>query len=557
MCNSEKNKEILKLSPVLRRLLLNRGIDENNISEFLSSKPQLAYDPFLLANMRAGVDLLLNAIDRGKKITVYGDYDADGVTSTALLVKVLNSLGADVSYYIPSRIKEGYGLNKQSIEKLYNTGTEVIVTVDCGISSRAEVEYAEKLGMEVLVTDHHSISSKLPNSLIIDPKLKTDKYPFKGLAGVGVAYKLSLALNKIRKVPSRIMLEALELTAIGTVADIMPLIGENRTIVKCGLRLIHLGCRNKGLSALIRRAGFDYKKMKSSGISFGIAPRINAAGRVGDALVAVRLFLSEDGCEIEKCCNELIRANEYRRKLQNEAFNRCIEKAVIEKQKGDFLIIEDNIHEGVLGIVAGKLREHFNRPVAVITECSEGLKGSARSIPSVDLFSLLCRNEELFINFGGHKAACGFTLEKEKLKKLKKVLNKDMKELYEKDSSIFKKKYEYEMELLPTQVDMNLAEEIELLEPCGMENENPVFCFRNITPENWYMKNDGSYAKFTISTENDKKVGCILFHDVFAFYDIYIAEHKVDIIGSIEINCWRNKKSVQINVESIAPCGII
>ena len=264
------------LQPRILEIIRSRGIGDGELEEFLSPRPRLAYDPFLLANMREGVDLLLKAVDEGKRIVIYGDYDVDGITSTALLMKVIGYLTDNVTYYIPSRLDEGYGLHRESIDRIISDGGEFILTVDCGSSSYEETVYAHSRGIETLVTDHHNMSGVRAEGIVINPRLPEDGYPFKGLAGVGVAYKLALAVAKERSIPGPLMAEVLEFVTIGTVADIMPMLDENRTIVKCGLRSMHLGCRNKGLRELIDRSALDYRTLRSGDISFGIAPKINA-----------------------------------------------------------------------------------------------------------------------------------------------------------------------------------------------------------------------------------------------------------------------------------------
>ena len=382
--------ESAHIPEIILQIIKSRGIGEEMAEEFFSSRPQLAYDPFLLSEMKAGVDLLLDAIDCGKRIVIYGDYDVDGITSTALMIKVIRCLTDNVTYYIPSRLDEGYGLHRESIDRIREDGGEFIVTVDCGSVSREETAYAHSLGIGTLVTDHHNVSDVRAEGTIINPKLQEDSYPFKGLAGVGVAYKLALAVARTRPVPKSVMAEVLELVTIGTIADIMPMLDENRTIVKCGLRSIHLGCRNKGLRRLIDLSGLDYRTLRASDISFGIAPKINASGRLGDATVGVRLFLAETDEEADECCRMLIEANQERRRLQDDAFDKSLGMLEGELAKGDFVTVEINdSHEGVLGIVAGKLREKVNRPVVIISRNNDTYKGTGRSIPSVDLVRML------------------------------------------------------------------------------------------------------------------------------------------------------------------------
>ncbi|MBQ0018385.1 MAG: single-stranded-DNA-specific exonuclease RecJ [Clostridiales bacterium] len=531
-------------------ILKSRGIGEENFDEFFSAAPKLAYDPFLLANMQAGVDLLLDAVDSGKKIVIYGDYDVDGITSTALMMKVLGSLTENLDYYIPSRLDEGYGLHKESIDRIHEAGGQLIVTVDCGSVSREETEYAHSLGIETLVTDHHNISEVRAEGIIINPWLSEDKYPFKGLAGVGVAYKVALAVARKREVPKQVMTEILELVTVGTIADIMPLLDENRTIVKCGLRFIHLGGKNKGLRRLIDLSGLDYRTLRAGDISYGIAPKINAAGRLGDATLGVKLLLAENEEDIEKYCNILIEANRERKALTDKAYEKGLELAPGELENGDFLMLEINdSHEGVLGIVAGKVRESVNRPVVVISRNGETYKGTGRSIPNVDLFEMLDKYRDEFVSFGGHKAACGFTIAADNVQRLKDNLNSDIADMLAEDETLFDFDYHYDAAIDPDAVDMQLAEVIEFLEPCGKGNEIPTFLLKDVNVDGWrFLKND-KYAKFNIRTEGDRRIECMLFHDADKYYEMADSGRPVDILGSIEINRWRDSCRLQIIVD--------
>ena len=544
---------------IVLKIIESRGIGAEMREEFFSRRPRLAYDPFLLANMQEGVDLLLSAIDEGRKIVVYGDYDVDGITSVSLMMKVLGSLTSNVDYYIPSRLDEGYGLHRESIDRIAESGGQFIVTVDCGSVSREETAYAHSLGIQTLVTDHHNVSDVRAEGLIINPKLKGDDYPFNGLAGVGVAYKLALAIARTREVPKSVMAEVLELVAIGTIADIMPMLDENRTIVKCGLRSIHLGCRNKGLRRLIDMSGLDYRTLRTSDVSYGIAPKINASGRLGDASVGVRLFLAETDEEAEECCNMLIEANQERRRLQDDAYEKGLDMIDSELAKGDFVTVEINdSHEGVLGIVAGKLREKVNRPVVIISRNNEIYKGTGRSIPGVDLFSMLDRYREDFISFGGHSAACGFTIAADKAEKLRAELNSDIAEMYAADSSLFDTELKYDAEIGTEEVTLDLADAVSLLEPCGKDNEVPVFAVRNAEISGWrFLKNENRMARFTISTDGMNGVECLLFHDAGDVCDEISGSGRADILGTVEINTWRDERRVQIIARQVLPAGTL
>ena len=447
-------------------------------------------------------------------------------------------------------------------------GGEFIVTVDCGSVSGDETAYAHSLGIGTLVTDHHNVSDVRAEGTVINPKLPEDTYPFKGLAGVGVAYKLALAIARTREVPKAVMAEILELAAIGTIADIMPMVDENRTIVKCGLRSMHLGCRNKGLRHLIDQSGLDYRTLRASDISFGIAPKINASGRLGDASIGVRLFLAETDEEADECCRILINANQERRRLQDDAFEKGLGMLDDELAKGDFVTVEINdSHEGVLGIVAGKLRERINRPVVVISRNNDTYKGTGRSIRSVDLFEMLDKYRENFISFGGHSAACGFTIAADKADALRKGLNRDIADLLQEDESLFDIDYEYDAEIETGDIDLDLAEAVTWLEPCGRDNELPVFAVRNAEVTGWrYLRGENRMAKFSIATEGESSVECLLFHDAAEVYDSIASQSggagrgetfRADVLGTVEINRWRDSTNVQMIAKYVLPAGTL
>ena len=537
-------------------IIESRGIGEEMLEEFFSPRPRLAYDPFLLTNMREGVDLLLKAVDDGKRIVIYGDYDVDGITSTALLMKVIGSLTENVSYYIPSRLDEGYGLHRESIDRIAEKGGEFIVTVDCGSSSAEETAYAHSLGIQTLVTDHHNMSERRAEGLIINPRMDGDTYPFKGLAGVGVAYKLALAIARERSVPGALMAEGLEFATVGTIADIMPMTDENRTLVKCGLRSIHLGCRNRGLRELIDRSALDYRNLKAGDISFGIAPKINASGRLGDASLGVRLLLSDDEQEIRECCSELIDANRERRRLQDDAYYKGSGMLEDELARGDFVIVEINdSHEGVLGIVAGKLREKINRPVIVISRNGDTYKGTGRSIAAVNLYEMLDKYRDRFISFGGHSAACGFTISADLMSGLRNDLNRDINEKLREDPALFEEIHASDAEIDADDVDLALAEALQMLEPCGKDNEIPVFVIRDAEVRGWrFLKDDDKMARFSIVTGDGRNIDAVIFRNAAEAYEA-VNEGKVDIYCNIEINTWRDVRKAQVIAREILPAG--
>ncbi|WP_207651582.1 single-stranded-DNA-specific exonuclease RecJ [Mogibacterium pumilum] len=534
---------------MLNELLRIRGIDgEAELVEFLSPNPKLAYDPFLLANMHAGVDLLLDAIYSGSKIVIYGDYDCDGVTSTALLMKVIGSLTENVAYYIPSRLDEGYGLNKSAIDQIYQDEGEVIVTVDCGSVSAEEVAYANSLGIETIVTDHHTIKDVVAPGIVINPKAPGDTYPFKGLAGVGVAYKLALALSRNCEIPRSLITEVLELVAVGTIGDVMPLIDENRSLVKYGLRLMRLGFKNKGLRRLTELSGVDYNNITSTNVAFSLVPRINAAGRLGDASLGVRVLLSEDDDEIESLCTKLMETNAKRRELQREAYENCISLADSELKKGDFIMIEaEHAHEGILGIVAGNLKERYNRPVVIVSPNDGQLKGTGRSIEGVDLYALLNRHSDFFVKFGGHKAACGFTMKEEKLDKLRAALNEDVEGLLADNESLFDRTIDADLDIFVPDVSIELAKALELFAPFGAGNPEPVFKFKNAQVLDWKFLSDNKHARFSVM-QRGSAVQCILFNKAMDVYERITGNKPLTVYGTMDINRWKDRENVQIRV---------
>ncbi|MDD3170015.1 MAG: single-stranded-DNA-specific exonuclease RecJ, partial [Eubacteriales bacterium] len=366
------------IHPMIREILKHRGVtEEADILEFLSEKPSLTYDPFLLKNLEAGVDFLLSAIKQNKKICIYGDYDADGVTSISLLMEILSNLTENLTYYIPSRFDEGYGLNKDAIELLRSQGTDLILTVDCGSVSYEEVEYGKSLGIDFIITDHHNINDKPADCILINPKQADCSYPFKHLAGCGVAFKLAQGIQRKAGLPKSLLNGVLDLVAIATIGDIVPLIDENRTLTKYGMGIINAR-RRPGLDRLIKETGLTTEKIKSENIAYIIVPHLNAAGRLLDAKIGVELLLARDEKKITENVAVLIDNNKERKRIQEEAFHKCKEVIATEHSRDLFYIIAPKgIHEGIAGIVAGKIKDEYGRPAIIVTESADGcLKGT-------------------------------------------------------------------------------------------------------------------------------------------------------------------------------------
>lgn len=538
---------------ILTSLLLKRGIvSEEDISEFLSDRPKKTYDPFLLLNMEAGVDLLLSEIKEGTKLCIYGDYDADGVTSVCILSSVIKNLTDNFIHYIPSRFEEGYGLNESAVRKLAEEGVGIIVTVDCGSVSYREVELAKELRIKVIVTDHHRIDDRRADCLLINPKQEECSYPFKELAGCGVAFKMAQAIQQKANLPKKVINNVLDLVAVGTVGDVVSLTDENRTLVKYGLNKINSG-NNLSLKKLGQEISLSW--ITSENIAFGIVPHINAAGRMEDANEAVKLFLSEKKDEIDEQVGKLIKFNHERKERQEKAFKEGIEMV---DGNDDFIILYmPDIHEGVGGIVAGKIKEHFNRPTVIVTPSGEGyFKGTGRSIDSVDIYSLLKKHIRYFEKFGGHRSACGFLMKEENLPLLKKAVKEEMKILKENDPHVFDIELCWDMELAPEEVTVCLAEIMEKLEPCGQGNAKPVFLLKNVRIVNMvFMGDDSSHARFTALSAEGKGAECVLFRKAQEKKDVLSGRDCVDIMGSLSVQTWRGTKKVQFIVEEIIKNG--
>ena len=410
--NENEVNELLKecnISRLLAILLCSRGIvAKEQVDLYLSPTRKDFYDPFLMPDMQKAVDRIINAIENKEKVIIYGDYDVDGITSTTVLKQFLAERGLIVDWYIPNRLNEGYGLNKNAIKEINDKGYKLIITVDCGISALEEIKYANDLGMEVIVTDHHEPVEVLPQCLaVVDAKRKDNIYPYNQLAGVGVVFKLIQALSIKLNLEEKEFLKFLDLVAVGTISDIVPLKDENRVIAKLGLKLVEV-TKNIGLKTLISVLGF--KKIDSTAISFGVAPRINASGRMGVQEKALNLFLTDNYEEAKKITQELNEFNNDRQAEEQKIFKEALEMLKKENDKSCIILGNENWHHGVIGIVASKITDMYFKPsILLCFEENEG-KGSGRSIPGFDLHKALMECSKDIKKFGGHSMAIGITI---------------------------------------------------------------------------------------------------------------------------------------------------
>ena len=547
--DNEKVEELVKkrhITNLLASILVNRGIiDGEKINVFLNPTRKDFYNPFLMPDMEIAVKRIVKAIENKEKIMIYGDYDADGITSITVLKKYLNEIGLKTGEYIPNRLNEGYGLNKDAISKIYNDGYKLMITVDCGISGLEEVDYANSLGMEIIITDHHEPAEKLPEAIaVIDAKRKDNKYPFNQLAGVGVVFKLIQAISTELKLEEKEYLKYLDLVCIGTISDIVPLVDENRVIAKLGLKLIEK-TKNIGLKTLLNIA--DLKKIDSNAISFGVAPRINACGRMGFQEEALQLFLTEDSGEATKIAKRLVQFNQERQAKEKQIFEEVIEK--IEKDDKDkkcIVLAEENWHHGVIGIVASKITEIYYKPSILI--CLEGDKGkgSGRSVPGFDLYTALTKCSDYIEKFGGHSMAIGITIKKENFEKLKEAIEK-----YAQESNIsdIMPIINIDKEINLKNINIEEVKSLELLEPFGVGNKMPLFLLRNLKIDSIRALSGGKHLKLTLKQDNN-----IVDAIGFNMGDLskeYLLGDKVDVVGTIEINSFGNKENIQINLKDI------
>ncbi len=557
----------MELNPNILKILNKRGIyKEEDIEEFLSDKPQKTYDPFLLHDMEAGVDLILSAIENDDKICIYGDYDTDGVTSVALLRDVLREIGANVSYYIPSRFDEGYGLNNSALDRIKSAGTDLVITVDCGCTSVEEVEYVKKLGMEILITDHHSIRDEIPDCLIIDPQHPDCNYPFKYLAGVGVAFKLAQALVEVTGISKSILTRNLDLVGIGTVGDIVPLIDENRTLAKYGLRAINITER-PGLRALIEKTGLNMGSIKSKNLSFVIVPHINAAGRMEDATLAARLMQERDSKKAAEMADRIIECNTRRRSVQEELVKESEDILRSEGHSADsvktgshhiFVQLND-AHEGVIGIVAGRLKEKYKVPAIIVTSIEDGLyKGTGRSPDGINLFSLLNSHSDLFIRFGGHAAACGFTIEGSRLGELRTILEKETEGLFLNNPQLFNQKPKPEIYIEPDSVSLEFVHMQDKIEPFGKNNPRPMvgIDFKDLSYTR--IGQDGKFIRIDGILPNGEILKCLDFRNpdkteekVSNYINEGSSAGPITCIGFLESQEWNGREYIQLNLEGL------
>ena len=544
----EKLKSKYGISELLATILVNKNITtQKEIEEFLNPTRNDFFDPFLINDMDIAVERIRKAIETQEKVIIYGDYDVDGITSITVLKSFLKDVGLDVDYYIPNRLEEGYGLNKNAIDEIAKNKYTLMITVDCGISAIEEVNYANSLGIEVIVTDHHEPGEELPKALaVIDNKRKDSKYPFRELAGVGVAFKVSQALAQSMNVKEEEYLKYLDIVCVGTISDIVPLISENRVITKLGIKLLKQ-TRNTGLKAIINSSG--YSQINSTTISFGVAPRINACGRMGKAEQALKLLLSKDIYEVNKLTQELNNYNRERQEIEKEIFESVLNK--IEQNNLDknrtIVVGGEGWHHGVIGIVSSKITEKYFKPSILLSFEEDGTgKGSGRSIPGFDLHEALMKCENCLEKFGGHSMAVGLTLKKDKFEQFYDEFEKVAEE-NKTENIVPIINVDAKIEL--NEIDKTVVEDLKQLEPFGEANKMPVFALKNIRIDSIRALSEGKHLKLTLR-DNNQIINAIGFN-IGELANEYKIGDKVDLAGVLEINTFNGIDNLQINIKDI------
>ncbi len=542
----DKLSQSLGIHPIISQLLINRSIeDPDEARQFLNADLNSLHDPFLMKGMHKAVERIHLAVQNKERVLVFGDYDVDGVTSSVILNKALTKLGLDLVHHIPHRMTDGYGLNHEIAESAFQQKVSLLITIDCGITAYDEVESIRKKGIDVIIIDHHEPSDgDLPNAVaIINPKQKDCPYPFKDLASVGLALKISSALtNQVDK-------DLLCFAALGTVADVVPLKGENRTLVYFGLKSIH-ETNNIGLRALVKSAKIKKGPITPFHIGFILGPRINAAGRMGTAETSLNLFLSDDETRVENLAKELEVHNLERQKMQNDTIAEAIdivEEQINFKDQKVIVLNKEGWHKGVLGIVASRLTDKYFRPSIVIST-KEGIgTASCRSIDGFHIQNALQECRGVLENYGGHEGAAGLTIKQDQIDPFREMINTIAQRILEIKKLIPAISIESEIPL--NQVDIKLADTIESMQPFGEGNPQPIFCSKGVTVKSYPQILGKATLKFWIE-QGGETISAVGF-GMEKFAGLIRPGEKIDLAYEISIDDWNKAPQAQLRLKDI------
>ena len=545
----------LSLKEFLAKVLVSKGFDTpEKAEEYLNGNISSLADPFLLKDMDVAVNKIRSSVESHEKIMIYGDYDVDGITSVAALWRYLTFKGADVCCYIPERINEGYGLNTQAISKFAEDGVKLIITVDSGITAHEEIEFAKSLGIDVVITDHHECREELPEAVaVVNPHRQDSEYPFKELAGVGVVFRLICAYEGNKNL-SNICSKYSDIVALGTVADVMPIVGENRIIVKHGLASL-VNTKNKGLCSLIEqtfaeRKTAQRKNITASSIGFGLAPRINAAGRIGDVNQALKLLITENKAEADNIATYLCAVNRERQLIENMIFEEAV--SMIESNH-DFdndkviVLVSEKWHLGVIGIVASKITERYKLPSILISIDGDIGKGSGRSIKGFNINEAISECKSLLIKYGGHELAAGLTIDKNNVDAFRKAINEYASKSF--DFSSVCNYIDADFEIDVKDITVEHAKELQSLEPFGLQNPLPLFFIKDALIKELYPIGEGKHLKMII--EKNSCLATALYFGMSADRFRFSEGDTVDFMCNMDLNDFRGTLSVQVVVKDV------
>lgn len=547
--SSDRMSSALGLHPIIARLLNSRGIEDPNEAEhFLHPSLERLHDPFLMLDMDRAVERIVTALKEREKILIHGDFDTDGLTATAILVQALRTLGAGVSYFIPNRLEEGYGLQREGVDVARERNASLLITCDCGISSAEAVKYASSIGVDVVITDHHQPERELPEAVaVVDPHRPGCNYPFKGLAGVGVAVKLVLALSQRCNVEPQLP-SLLRMCALGTVADVVPLIDENRIITSHGLALLP-GTPNLGLRALLEISGLEETEISAQDVSYRIAPRLNAMGRFGKQEYAIELFFTNERKRAREIASDMNHLNTRRQRMVDRMVEQAVEMIESDPdiRSSKALVLGDRRwHKGVVGIVASKLAETYNRPTLVVAIENDVGFGSGRSIPDFHLLDGLTACEEILSRYGGHALAAGFEVPASRLGELRQRLSNLASEKLEEDS--LQPHFTVDAEVKLSDLNSDFQKQFKLLEPTGFGNPNPLFLAREtrlLAPPGILKER---HAKLTLDTGGRVITG--LAWRMANEMSHLRAGQVLDLIFSLNFNRWRGEEKLQLDIKA-------
>ena len=544
----EINQKMEEFPPILRQLLMNRGIaDPEEAKQFLAPTENQIHDPFLLLNMETAITRILTAVKNGEKIAIYGDYDVDGVTASVLLVQVLRRMKAEAEHYIPDRHSEGYGINCEALQKLKDEGYSLVVSVDCGVRSLKEAEYAREIGLDLIITDHHEPSDQIPVGFtVVCPKQPGDAYPFKELSGVGIAFKLAQGLLERNPVPGTQASEWLDLVAVGTVADVVPLTGENRVMVRLGLSMLTRRQR-QGLHSLMGAAGIEEgRKVNAYHIGYVIGPRLNASGRMETAEASYQILMTEDVQVAGRLAQELDDQNRQRQDITRDIQKAA--EALVSGEEPLVFAVSPDFKLGVVGLAASRLVETFYRPAVVGINEGEITRASCRSIPEFHITKALDEVAELLERHGGHAMAAGFTVRNENLalleKELKRIAGEKLAGLE------LHPTLRADLELPLSEVRPSILEMQEAIEPTGAGNPSVKFVCRNLrVTQKKKIGKDQSHLRMSVTDGR-------ITYEAVAFRQGHWADampERIDILFSFELNVFNGRTSLQLNVLDIRP----